>query len=566
MGPILYRDERFGPSDRWQVTRKVGEGRFAEVYEVRDWLSADQYRRYAVKIERGGDVKTVKQEHRILKRLQGSCQHVCKVVDMGQYGDQFYMVMELLGQNLAETRRNQPSGMDKGLVQCIALSTLRAIQELHDQGVIHRDVKPANFAVAPVGSPLGQGCWKIIDFGLARRYLSDSGAMFPERKDASFRGSSTYASVHAHLHQDLSRRDDLWSWFYMVVELLSGTLPWRAERDGENKEWVLKRKQECLREPRMLFTTTETPDVVVKMSTFLQSLVFTQRPDYDYLASLIQRLVPRPPGTPPSPLWPPQYINVKTYNNGNRTWAAVSPPPPDVSGPPAWPSTTQPHITSCADPALGQSSTPLQSSVEGLNGIPPQSLCQSRKRSREDTPPGSWSTPERMEPINGGPGPSTSHENPLAPLSDEAVHPEGANLEAPGAHHRPLLSSAHDMLQGTVPDADEPPPAADSEAPDPKGSEPMLSTPESRVGDLEELVLAVHQDDSEFSDGVREVVHRTTALEPVEAMVAMAAVFDQLVNSCEPSTLQYVSMFLEDMALFTSRAAKRARTKCESMV
>ncbi len=62
----------------------------------------------------------------------------------------------------------------------------------------------------------------IIDFGLARRYTDDAGDVLPERTDTSFRGSTTYASVHAHLGQDLGRRDDLWSWLYCVVELLEG--------------------------------------------------------------------------------------------------------------------------------------------------------------------------------------------------------------------------------------------------------------------------------------------------------------------------------------------------------
>lgn len=76
---------------------------------------------------------------------------------------------------------------------------------------------PRTFAV------LHAGTWKIIDFGLARRYTSEeTGAVLPQRPDAAFRGSTTYASVHAHAEQDLGRRDDLWSWLYCLVELLDG--------------------------------------------------------------------------------------------------------------------------------------------------------------------------------------------------------------------------------------------------------------------------------------------------------------------------------------------------------
>lgn len=75
------------------------------------------------------------------------------------------------------------------------------------------------------------GSWLLIDFGLVRRYADDSGSHLPQRPDASFRGSTAYASVHAHQGEDLSRRDDLWSWLYMMAELL----------DGERNTYILSR-------------------------------------------------------------------------------------------------------------------------------------------------------------------------------------------------------------------------------------------------------------------------------------------------------------------------------------
>lgn len=61
------------------------------------------------------------------------------------------------------------------------------------------------------------GVWRAIDFGLARKHMDEEGVPFPARPDAAFRGSRAYASVHAHQDTDLGRRDDLWSWLYMLV-------------------------------------------------------------------------------------------------------------------------------------------------------------------------------------------------------------------------------------------------------------------------------------------------------------------------------------------------------------
>jgi tau tubulin kinase len=65
----------------------------------------------------------------------------------------------------------------------------------------------------------------LIDFGLARKYVDEDGKPMAKRTDTAFRGSTTYASVYAHRNEDLSRRDDLWSWFYMLLELVEGELP-----------------------------------------------------------------------------------------------------------------------------------------------------------------------------------------------------------------------------------------------------------------------------------------------------------------------------------------------------
>ena len=81
---------------------------------------------------------------------------------------------------------------------------LDALEGIHRAGFLHRDVKPANFALArSAPGPSAPGAWRALDFGLARRYVGDGGEVLPAREGGEFRGSSTYASVQAHLKQDL---------------------------------------------------------------------------------------------------------------------------------------------------------------------------------------------------------------------------------------------------------------------------------------------------------------------------------------------------------------------------
>lgn len=252
--PLLQRNDTIGAGERYVVRKKIGEGQFAEVYEVDDttthslvsigasdllpsgrmapavlliahpsqWPCLPDHLQYALKLERRTDVHTVKQECKVLRRLH-QCRQVCKVHDSGVHRHRHFIVMDLLGHNLAEVRSMEIGGLASAeTAVAVGSSLLTALQGLHQAGFIHRDVKPANFAVYPPVSAPSEGEWVLLDFGLARRYVDDDGNALAEREDASFRGSTTYASVHAHLEKDLSRRDDLWSWFYVLVELLEG--------------------------------------------------------------------------------------------------------------------------------------------------------------------------------------------------------------------------------------------------------------------------------------------------------------------------------------------------------
>ena len=172
-----------------------------------------------------------------------------------------------MGPNFAELRREKGSGFgldgrcSMEVMRRIGLNLLESLESLHSAGFIHRDVKPANFVAlrgelccetgagasdalkcsrdccSPTATPflpespdfrrifpvlLPAATFRLVDFGLSRRFVDDSHQPLPERHDTAFRGSTTYASVNAHLGRDLSRRDDLWSWLYILVEMMDG--------------------------------------------------------------------------------------------------------------------------------------------------------------------------------------------------------------------------------------------------------------------------------------------------------------------------------------------------------
>lgn len=72
---------------------------------------------------------------------------------------------------------------------------LNAIENIHDKGYIHRDVKPSNFLV---GRAKARNKVYITDFGLSKVHLDKDGIPVPQRPTADFRGTVAYASLNAH--------------------------------------------------------------------------------------------------------------------------------------------------------------------------------------------------------------------------------------------------------------------------------------------------------------------------------------------------------------------------------
>lgn len=180
--------------ERWKVVKKIGGGGFGEIYEGLDLVSKELV---ALKLESAKQAKQVlKMEVAVLKKLQGR-EHVCRFIGCGR-NDRFnYVVMQLQGKNLAELRRSQPRGaFSLSTTLRLGLQILRAIQSIHEVGFLHRDVKPSNFAMGRTQHSSRKVY--MLDFGLARQYVTTTGEVRPPRAAAGFRGTVRYASVNAH--------------------------------------------------------------------------------------------------------------------------------------------------------------------------------------------------------------------------------------------------------------------------------------------------------------------------------------------------------------------------------
>jgi hypothetical protein len=87
-----------------------------------------------------------------------------------------------------------------------------------------------------------------------------------------FTGTTAYSSANCHLDLAPSRRDDLESWFYCLIEFVTGSLPWDTQHAKDAKAH-LSAKQIC----------DGMPTVGVKVFLYIKGLSFEGTPDYDYI-------------------------------------------------------------------------------------------------------------------------------------------------------------------------------------------------------------------------------------------------------------------------------------------
>src|SRR5258707_4443399 len=167
-------------------------------------------------------------------------------------------------------------------------SKLSVLKSLHDHHYIHLDVKPDNFMI---GASDRSSRVFLIDFGLTRLFHNPAThEHITQANGLDITGTVCYSSINSHLGVTQSRRDDLESLAYVIVYLVKGWLPWQGitVHPGQvHHDKVLRLKQA---------TTAKTlckglPQLFIKFIQHIQSLSFEDKPDYQYLHSLLVQCI-----------------------------------------------------------------------------------------------------------------------------------------------------------------------------------------------------------------------------------------------------------------------------------
>ena len=220
---------------KYRLENKLGEGGMGSVFRARR-LFIDDF--VAIKFVRPEVLTNPEfrerfyQEARVAARLKHA--NVVTVYDFGETPDgMLYLVMEFLeGMSLGELLKKKSA---LGLDQMIELGRQisEALQCMHENNVIHRDLKPDNIMLIPDGR--GGELVKVVDFGVAKILEADARLT---RYQARI-GSPVYCSPEQYLGQPVDHRTDLYGLGIIFYECLSGRVPFNAVNETELRAAIL---------------------------------------------------------------------------------------------------------------------------------------------------------------------------------------------------------------------------------------------------------------------------------------------------------------------------------------
>jgi eukaryotic-like serine/threonine-protein kinase len=210
---MVFRGQTLG---KYRILEPLGSGGFGTVYLAEDtWIG----KRVAVKVphRQGLDFGELLREPRLLASLNHP--NIVTVITAEKQDNVFFIVMEYVpGETLENIIANR-GALELNLVLDYTCQILNAVEHAHRQGVIHRDLRPANVFVTD------KGLLKVGDFGTSRfleiaahgtTVIGSPPYMAPEQ----FEGRAVFAS-------------DLYSLGISMYQMLTGVLPYDTPAPGD---------------------------------------------------------------------------------------------------------------------------------------------------------------------------------------------------------------------------------------------------------------------------------------------------------------------------------------------
>jgi tetratricopeptide (TPR) repeat protein len=229
---MLNNGMKLGP---YEVLARIGMGGMGVVYRARDGrLERD----VAIKVLPSAwlaDEAAHKRFHKeALALAKLNHPNIAALHDVGDQGGMHYLVMECVpGHSLAEEVRSRPLPEKEALG--LAGQIAAALEEAHEQGILHRDLKPGNIMVTPKGQV------KVLDFGLAKMMLRPSDATATETltQTQTLAGTLPYMAPEQLRGEPADGRTDLHALGAVLFEMVTGKRVYQGDSGPQLTEAIL---------------------------------------------------------------------------------------------------------------------------------------------------------------------------------------------------------------------------------------------------------------------------------------------------------------------------------------
>ncbi|MGN8645045.1 Stk1 family PASTA domain-containing Ser/Thr kinase [Gracilibacillus sp. HCP3S3_G5_1] len=206
-------------NERYEIIKLIGGGGMANVYLGNDPILNRQVAIKVLRLEYANDEEFITRFHREAQAATSlSHPNIVNIYDVGEEDQIYYMVMEYVdGMTLKQyIQLHAPIEVEEVIE--IMTQITSAISHAHENGLIHRDIKPQNILIDPYGQI------KVTDFGIA---IALSATALTQTN--SMLGSVHYLSPEQARGGKANRKSDIYSLGIVLFEMLTGQLPFSGQ-------------------------------------------------------------------------------------------------------------------------------------------------------------------------------------------------------------------------------------------------------------------------------------------------------------------------------------------------
>ncbi|TYS70641.1 Stk1 family PASTA domain-containing Ser/Thr kinase [Sutcliffiella horikoshii] len=206
-------------NDRYKIMEVIGGGGMANVYLAHDMILDRDVAVKVLRLDFANDEEFIRRFRREAQSAT-SLDHpnIVSIYDIGEEDDIYYIVMEHVSGKTLKQYIQQYAPVEQYNAVEIMNQLTSAISHAHENGIIHRDIKPQNILIDDYGTV------KVTDFGIAMALSSTT-----ITQTNSLLGSVHYLSPEQARGSLATKKSDVYALGIVMFELLTGRLPFSGE-------------------------------------------------------------------------------------------------------------------------------------------------------------------------------------------------------------------------------------------------------------------------------------------------------------------------------------------------